>query len=151
MKLYSVIILLALTGILLSGCGDEETPSAKKSQLSNLSGTWEPTSVTVSGVDVTSAYSTFALTLLGSANSDVFEYVVTGRPEVSPWPSRGTWSFGSDMKSEIMRDPGTGDALFLSYSVTNSRLIVEFSFIGSGYQSRTKSAEGIWIYTFEKK
>lgn len=151
MKNYAIIILLGLTGFFLSGCNDEETPSAKEKQLSNLSGTWELASVTMGGVDVTPEYSSFELTLSGSARSDVFDYVVAGRPELSPWPVRGTWSFGPDLKSEIMRDPGTDDALLMSYSVTGSRLVVEFTFIGLGYQARTRSAEGIWIYTFEKK
>jgi hypothetical protein len=151
MKIFNIIILLGLTGIFLSSCGEEETPSAKKNQLSELSGTWKLTSVTMSGVDVTPEYSAFELTLSGSASGDVFSYSVVGRPELSPWPTRGTWSFGSDVKSELMRDPGTDDAIIMDYSVTDSQLVVEFAFIGTGYQARASSAEGIYIYTFEKK
>jgi hypothetical protein len=146
MKIYSIIILLGLTGIFLSGCGDDaEVPSAKAKQLTKLSGTWELTSVTMSGVDVTSEYSAFELTLSGSASGDVFSYSVVGRPELSPWPTRGTWSFGSDLKSEIMRDPDTDDAIIMDYSVTDSQLVVEFAFIGSGYQARASSAERFYI------
>jgi hypothetical protein len=152
MKIYSILILLSLTGVLLSGCGDDEqTSSAKSKQLNKLSGTWELTSVTMSGVDVTPEYSALELTLSGAASGDVFSYSVVGRPELSPWPTRGTWSFGSDLKSEIMRDPGTDDALSINYSVTDSQLMIEFAFIGSGYQARASSAEGIYVFTFEKK
>jgi hypothetical protein len=143
--------MLGLTGIFLSGCSDDESPSAKETLLNNLSGTWQVASVTVDNADVTQDYAAFELTLSGSAKSDVFAYAVTGRPELSPWPAGGTWSFGTDMKSEIVRDQGT-DNLLINYSITDSQLTIGFMFSGLGYNaSRIRSSEGNWVYTFAKK
>lgn len=143
--------MLGLTGIFLSSCSDDESPSAKAKQLSNLSGTWQVATVTVDGTDVTQDYSAFELTLSGSAKTDVFTYAVTGRPALSPWPAGGTWSFGTDLKSEIVRDQGT-DNLLINYSITDSQLTMGFMFSGLGYNaSRIRSSEGNWVYTFTKK
>src|SRR6187399_2511 len=106
MKLYNrMIVILGLTGIILSGCSDNETPSAKEKQLNSISGTWKVTAVSMDNVDVTSEYPSFELTISGSAKSDVFVYGVVGRPDLSPWPAGGTWSFGSDVKTALVRDP----------------------------------------------
>src|SRR6187402_1306932 len=129
MKLYiRILIALGLTGIFLSGCGEGEGPSAKEKQLNNLSGTWEVSSVTVDENDVTTDYTTFEVTLSGSANADVFAYGVTGRPDLSPWPAGGTWSFGSDLNSDFVRDPETADELLIDYSVTDTQLTMAFTF-----------------------
>ena len=153
MKLYTrMIAILGLTGMILSGCNDDEKPSVKASQLNSLSGTWEVTAVTMDNVDVTSAYSSFDLTLSGSTKSDVFAYGATGRPDLSPWPAGGTWSFGTDVKSELVRDPNTVDVLHVDYTVTKTELTIEFMFNGEGYDgSRVNSAAGNWTYTFTKK
>src|SRR5688572_15060609 len=153
MKLYNrMIVILGLTGIFLSGCGDDETPSAKAKQLNTISGTWEIASVTIDNVDVTSEYSAFELTLSGSASSEVFAYGVVGRPGLSPWPAGGTWNFGSDLKSDLVRDPNTVDVLHMNYAVTKTQLTIEFMFTGLGYEaSRVNSVEGNWVYMFTKK
>ena len=147
-------IMLGLTGLILSGCSNEDpAPSKKEKQLNKLSDTWVVTSVTMDGGDVTPEYAAFELTLSGTANSAVFAYGVIGRPLLSPWPSGGTWNFGSDITTEITRDPGTPDQLQMIYSVTDTQLIVEFSFSGEGYNAPTRvnSAAGDWIYTFGRK
>lgn len=153
MKLFNrLIVILGLTGILLSGCGDDESPSAKAKQLSIISGTWKISNVKVDNADVTSEYPSFELTLSGSAKSDVFAYGIVGRPDLSPWPAGGTWSFGSDLKSNLVRDPSTSDVLNMNYTVTKTQLTIDFMFNGLGYDaSRVNSAAGNWVYTFTKK
>jgi hypothetical protein len=151
MKVYNrILVMLGLTGFILSSCGsDDPSPSQKEKQLTKLSDTWVVTSVTLDEGDVTSAYANFELTLSGSANAAA--YGVVGRPALCPWPSGGTWEFGSDMTTDITRDPGTIDELHMNYSVTTTQLIISFSFNGEGYNARTNSAAGSWLYTFAKK
>jgi hypothetical protein len=155
MKVYNrIVIILGLTGMILSGCGkDDPAPSQEEKQLNKLSDTWVVNTVTMDGGDVTSDYSSFELTLSGSANSAVYAYGVIGRPLLSPWPSGGTWTFGSDVVTDIRRDPGTGDQLQMNYTVTDTQLTIEFSFSGTGYNApaRVNSAAGNWIYTFARK
>jgi hypothetical protein len=153
MKLNNrILVVLGLTGILLSGCSEEETPNQKDKQLNKLSGTWVVTSATMGSMDYTEDYSNFELTLSGSSSATVYAYAVAGRPEVSPWLQGGTWSFGSDVKAMITRDPETIDELQMIYSATDTQLVVEFSFTGAGYEaSRVNSVEGNWEYIFAKK
>ena len=152
MKAYKIVMILGLAGLTLSSCSEDETPSQKEKQLKKLSDTWVVTSVTMDGGDVTSDYSSFELTLSGSAGSSVFAYGVIGRPEVSPWPSGGTWTFGSAIFSQLIRDPDTDDELDIAYAVTNTTLEIDFHFSGEGYQTgKVKSAEGHWEYTFMRK
>src|SRR6187551_3223656 len=154
MKPYiRIMIALGLTGVILASCDNNksEDPSPIEVQLSNLSGTWKASSVTVDGTDVKSDYAAFELTLSGSANADVFAYGVTGRPKLSPWPAGGTWKFGADLNSDLVRDPGTADELSMDYSITGSQLTIKFIFTGIGYNSRVSTSEGNWVYTFTKK
>jgi hypothetical protein len=152
MKLINrILLMLSLTGIILSGCSDEETPSAKEKQLEKLSGTWAITSATLGSTDYTDEYASFELTLSGSASTSVYAYGVVGRPEVSPWLAGGTWSFGSDIKTMITRDPSTVDALNMTYTVNGEQLTVEFTFSGDGYNARVNSVSGNWTYVFAKK
>src|SRR6187551_1310474 len=143
MKLYSrIMIVLGLTAVFLASCDNKnEDPSPKEVQLNNLSGTWKVSSATVDGSDVKSDYAAFELTLSGSANADVFAYGVTGRPDLSPWPAGGTWKFGADLNSDLVRDPATADELSMDYSITGSQLTVKFIFNGVGYNgSRVNTA-----------
>lgn len=148
-----VIAILILTStVLLSACGSDEPTSSQEKQLKKLSATWVVTNVTGDGTDYTDEYRDFELTLSGSSNSSVYAYGVLGRPEISPWPSGGTWVFGTDVKTTITRDSGTSDQLAIAYSVTDSQLTIMFSFSGDGYESsRVNSVSGNWTYTFVKK
>lgn len=143
--------MLSLTGTLLSGCSEDETPTQMDKQLNKLSGTWVVTSATMGGTDYTDDYSNFELSLSGSSSASVYTYAVAGRPEISPWLPGGTWSFGSDIKTMITRDPDTADELSMMYSVTDSELIIEFSFTGTGYEARVNSVGGNWEYQFSRK
>jgi hypothetical protein len=103
------------------------------------------------GGNVAAEYSDFELTLSGSGSPSVFAYGVAGRPALSPWPAGGTWKFGSGITTDITRDPATIDELQMNYSVTETQLIVSFSFSGEGYNARVGSSAGSWVFTFAKK
>lgn len=137
----------------MTGCSDDEkAPSQEAKQLNQLSGTWVVTSATLDGSNVTSDYSSFELTLSGSANAAVYAYGVTGRPLLSPWPAGGTWAFGTNLENSMLRDPGTDDELSISYGVSETQLTITFMFNGTGYEaSRVNSAEGDYEFTMIRK
>jgi len=154
MKVYKkMILVIGMAGAILlqTGCSDDETKSEKDTQLDKLSHTWELTSAKLDGADA-EGYESFEVTLSGSAGASVFAYGVVGRPEVSPWPSGGTWTFGPTISSQLVRDPDTDDELDIAYVVTNTTLEIDFQFSGEGYETgKVRSAEGHWEYTFTKK
>jgi hypothetical protein len=149
--MYKILVAFGVTGFIFSGCSDDESLSATEKQLDKLSGTWVISEATMSSTDYTDEYADFELTLSGSAGTSVYAYGVVGRPVSSPWPAGGTWSFGSDIKTDIVRDPGTSDELEVTYAVSGSQLIITFLYAGDGYNARVGSVSGNWTYTFERK
>lgn len=141
-KLFCVLMGLCL----LSACGKdgEPEPSIEEKQLELLARTWKAGTVTLDGVDISAEYTSFQLALQkGEPNS----YTVTGRPPLGPWKSGGTWTFGSNAETKIVRDSGA-DQLDLTYEVTETSLRLTFSFASDGYTNRATSAQGEWIMTF---
>lgn len=153
MKSYSkILIVIAVASVVFFGCGsDDKAVNEEEVQLDKLSETWVVSSVEKDNQPV-EGYESFELTLSGSTNSAVYAYGVVGRPLISPWPSGGTWAFGSTVSSQITRDPATVDELDITYSMTSTTLEMDFLFNGTGYEaSRVNSAEGHWVFTFSKK
>ncbi len=144
-----------LVGFLaLQSCKKDDGPgqSIEDIQLGKLQKTWTTTSVTLDGTvqDATNNadYSNFTLTLSGTAGATSFGYSAAGRPALSPWPPSGNWSFGASPETQIIRDPGTGDELAITYSVTDTQLQITFTFSGAGYPARTSNVKGQWVFTF---
>lgn len=134
--------------ILMSGCKKSSGPgeSVQDIQLGKLSKSWKFSSVTLDDVAQT-GYDNFVLTISGTAGNTTFTYSCAGRPSTSPWPSNGNWSFGASPETQIIRDPGTGDELNITYSVTDSQLQITFAFSGTGYPGRTSNVNGQWVFT----
>lgn len=153
MKNFRIVLLFALVVALFtySGCGGDSTPEEPLSdqQLSKLAKTWKVQSVTLDGVDKTSDYNAFQIVLSGTKGNTSFGYNTSGRPTLSPWKSSGAWEFGTDVKTQIIRDKGTADELAMTYSVTESTLQITFTFSGSGYTSRTGVVKGQWVYNMK--
>lgn len=150
MKSFIKIFLILVCAGLLS-CSKSDSPSTEGKLLSKLTNTWQVTSAELNDV-LQEGYESFELTISGSAGSAVFAYGVVGRPQVSPWPSGGTWNFGETATSQIIRDPGSADELVITYQVTNTQLIIDFQYAGEGFNAaKAASTEGHWVFTFEKK
>lgn len=147
------LVMIAMLGVFitLSACKKDKGPSEETVQLGKLSDTWTLTSVSKDGTEKL-GYDNFTLTLAGTQSADHFTYATSGRPELSPWPVGGTWKFGN-VQTQIIRDPGSIHELFISYTLTNTELTMKFNFDGEGYRSngRAASAEGSWIFTFNKQ
>ena len=154
MKLKKEILLklslFAFTALLINCSSKHNSPSGEEIQLNKLSATWNITSVTKDGV-AESGYDNLKLTLSGSTASQTYVYSVAGRPAKGPWPAGGSWSFGSDVVRQLIRDKGTPDELPMSYSITGNTMTLQFQFTGIGYVGgKIDAASGNWSFVLSR-
>jgi hypothetical protein len=152
MKIIKGLGSLALLGILLvySSCGggSDPAPPITDVQIGKLNKTWRITSVTLDGViqngsNNTSDYTGFQLVLAGTTGGTSVNYTATSRPALSPWQPSGSFTFGTNAETELVRN----DDVDVTYSVTDTQLQMTFSFSGSGY-TRSAVVSGVWVFTF---
>lgn len=139
------VLFIGMT-FLFSDCKKSSGPgqSPQDAQLVKLSKTWKVTGtndVTLDGTPQT-GYSSFTLTVNGTAGQTTFGYTTGGRPPLSPWAGSGTFTFGSDFATQLTRD----DGLALTYSVSDTQLQMTFNYTGNGF-SRTNNVKGNWVFT----
>jgi hypothetical protein len=149
---FIIYSLISAMLIFTSGCkskNDDPEP-VTSIQLTKLTKTWKLIEVTVDGTTKKSDYLSFELVIDGVKGNDLFSYSVVARPSLSPWPQSGSWSFGTNPESEIVRDPDTDDEITMQYEVTENTLQISFEFSGEGYASRTRDVGGEWVFTFGK-
>lgn len=153
MKAFRLLLFFALVIALFtySGCGGGDTPEEPITdvQLGKLTKTWKVASVSLDGVDKTSDYTNFQLTLTGTKGTTSFGYTTAGRPTLSPWKSGGSWEFGTAVQTQIIRDKGTADELAMTYAVTETTLQITFTYSGAGYTARTGVVKGQWVYNLK--
>lgn len=152
-------MMLALLGLLITysscgGGGGNEKP-IQEVQLEKLSKTWKLTGVTLDGASRNTEYSANAanamtLTITGSPTATSYAYTTANRPSLSPWKASGTWAYGTDVATQIVRDPDNAtDKLDITYSVTETQLQMTFTFNGNGYaNTREEVVKGVWVFTF---
>ncbi|MFM9838964.1 MAG: hypothetical protein ACKVOQ_11910 [Cyclobacteriaceae bacterium] len=152
MKALKSLLLIVSIGVLftLSNCGSPSpTPEpVADQQLAKLSKTWKITNVKLDGADKTTSYPGFQLIVTGTKGATSFGYTTSGRPLLSAWKSSGTWAFGTDPLTMLVRDPdSTTDKLDMTYTVSESTLTISFNYQGAGY-TRTDVVKGAWVFTF---
>lgn len=148
LKILSFVLVLT---VLFSACkkNDPTPPSIQDQQLGKLTASWKASSAKLEGTEQP-GYENFVLTISGTAGATSFGYTAGGRPSNSPWPASGTWKFGDNPESQIVRDPG-GDEVIMTYSVSDTELQVTFNFSGVGYpSSRVANVKGEWVFAFKK-
>jgi len=158
-RVLSLLILVFVTTFYMS-CkkDDDDKQTQEEIQFNKLKGGWSLASATDDSGDRTGDFSNLVLTLGGTyVEGGLYEYSFTGtRPDPSPWKVSGTWEFGTDKSKDITRDPGTTDEIPMTYTVSDTQLIVNFTIPdGSpgwdGGTSRIKSVKGNWAFTFNKQ
>jgi hypothetical protein len=156
-RILSLLILIAIT-LFYVGCGDKEEnkDTEEKQQLDKLKGSWTLVSAN-DGQDRTSGFPNLVLTLAGNyVEGGTYNYSFTGtRPDPSPWPADGTWKFGTNKSTQIIRDPGGVNEVAMTYQVTATDLIISFNVPdgSSGWEggtTRINSVTGDWTFTFSK-
>ena len=151
---FLTLIAFSATALFYTGCGsdDGDQKSDEQTQLEALSKTWTVTSVKLDDVDRTSDFEneSMKLTISGAfATGATYNYSLTGnRPEPSPWPASGTWKFGSDVKSQMIRDPGS-ENLEMNYSISGNTLTIDFECTTCDFAGgKVSSVNGPWVFVF---
>ena len=143
--------------LLMVSCKSEPDPTIQEVQLKKLVRTWTLNSIELDGVNkkTSSEYNNFKLTLSGTYSTAApdaeYSYSVSGRPQLSPWPSSGKWKFGTGTpQSQIVRDAGTDNEVAVTYSLQENplQLTVSFNYQGSGIAGRTSVVKGNWELVF---
>ena len=157
LRVLSLLILVAVS-LFYAGCGgdEEKKDTEEKKQLDKLLGSWTLVSAD-DGTPRTDSFANLVLTLSGNyAEGGTYNYSFTGtRPDPSPWPASGTWKFGTNKLTDMIRDPSTASEIPMTYSVTDTSLEINFTVPdgSSGWQggtSRIKSVTGNWTFVFTK-
>lgn len=162
LRVLTLLILVAVSAS-YTGCRDDDdkTDTEEKKQLNKLLGSWTLQSADDGTVRtdefVTDAGQPLVLTLKGSyVEGGTYNYGLTGkRPDRSPWPAEGTWKFGTNKQTDMIRDPATASEIAMTYTVTDTNLEISFTVPdgSDGWQggtSRISSVTGNWTFTFTK-
>ena len=160
------LLVLVVVITFYAGCkkNPENEDTEEKKQLEKLVGDW--TLVTANdGQDRTTDFinevpepdEPLILHIEGaySGEGKTYNYRFTGtRPNPSPWPESGIWKFGNPKSTQIIRDPGGVNEIAMTYTVTETNLIISFTVpdgsAGWPGSSRVKNVIGDWEFTFEK-
>lgn len=156
LRTLSLLILVGVA-IFYTGCKDknENTDTEEKKQLTKLVGAWTLQSAN-DGQDRTSDFTGVVLHLEGNYTGEgkTYNYNLTGtRPDPSPWPESGTWKFGNPKTTQIIRDPSGVNEITMTYSVTDTDLIISFTVPdgSAGWPGgRVNNVIGDWEFTFTK-
>jgi hypothetical protein len=153
MKIVVRILSLLLVSALMINCDSSGngSKSAEETQLEKLVGNWSLGSVTLDGSPRTD-FGGVVMTIAGTFNSTggTYSYSFTGTlPSPSPWPKNGTWQFGADPASQIVR---LQDNQPINYSVNGNELMMTFTYSGGGFAGgRTEVVAGTWTFNFTKQ
>lgn len=161
-RLLSLFILAAIASF-YSSCKEkgEDKKTDEEVQLGKLKSVWTLVSAN-DGQDRTADFADanhpeLKLTLEGNyVDGGTYNYSFTGhRPDPSPWPLSGTWKFGTNKLTDIIRDPGSQSETAMNYQVTDTDLIITFNVPDgsdgwAGGDSRIRSVSGDWTFTFTK-
>ncbi|MBX2913639.1 MAG: hypothetical protein KF856_00070 [Cyclobacteriaceae bacterium] len=140
---------ISLVGFcLFMACSSNEQPQPgiEEQQLQKLTKVWVANTVTLNGV-VQTGYENFRLSLNNSTSSP-FPYQTNNRPSTSPWPASGTWTFGNDPLTQLIREPASAQQLSMNYTVSATELQLSFTFSGTGFTGKSKSVDGQWVFKF---
>ncbi len=121
--------------------------SSKVLLIDNLVGTWHTQSVTYDGDDQMGDYAGFQISIL-KASGEAMTFTTSGRPaKLTPWDASGTFIFGPSPDSQLER----GDGVELKYAVDGNTLVLTMeNYSGTGYNGRTSTVAGDWIFTLTK-
>jgi len=150
--LRAVLSLVILATIIaFSGCGPKPGNSEPlpDKQFGLLSKDWKVGTVLLGATDSTVHWNNFVLSITGTkGNASSYGYSCTGRPSRSVWPASGTWVFGTDPTTQILRSDDA--AITYTIDAAGKNLQLKFSFSGSGY-TRISNLTGDWTFNLVPK
>jgi hypothetical protein len=146
---YTILIILLIAVLFYTGCSsdDETEASVTEQQIEKLKGSWKATTVTLDEVEQDS-YAAFTLAITPNTKSSV-HYAIAGNPDYSPWISEFGGRFSFDE-----RDPATyllrEDEVSIHYNITETLLVMEFTYQQGLEGGRQAAISGNWRFTFSK-
>lgn len=151
------LVTVASLALFFANCGGSESGgSAKeKTQLKKLSGTWEILSADLQGDDRIDDFTGFTLTISGTYDSDSpegpYNYSVSGsRPDPSPWPASGTWTFASISGNEGNLLRGDDDVPMHYKFTSDGQLTLEIVCETCNYEgAKTNEVNGTWTFVLD--
>ena len=149
-RILSLMVLVALATFYVSCGGDGGNEKSDTDvQIEKLNGTWKVSSVTQDGAAPALNHDAMTLTSQGTAGNTTISFNVSGRPQgPSAWAPSGNLTFGSNVKQNLTRD----DNVSINYSVTETTLVMDFTFNRDPYQAgRVSSVQGSWHFEFTKQ
>lgn len=156
-RTLSLFTIASLTLFFANCGGDDPKKSKEEVQLGKLKKTWTIVSAELDGDPRTADFTGFTLEISGTYDKNAepgdypYDYTVSGsRPTPSPWPGppgTGTWEFGGDPETLIVRDDGVG----IVYSINSSgQLTLQFTCDGCNYDgARTVEVDGNWEFVLD--
>lgn len=153
-RILSLFTLLAVA-TLYTSCdgGDDPKKTQEEIQLDKLkANVWTLSSAELGTTDRTTDFANLKMTFTGTyVAGGTYGYSFTGtRPNPSPWPASGTWKFGSNVTTQMVRlddDPDLG----MNYVLTDTQLTITFTYDGAGFAGgRVEQVIGDWEFIFTK-
>jgi len=138
--LLTIMINCSLT--LISSCGGDSDSPSKSAEVTAIltSATWKIHSVTVDGTDQTDLYENLTL------NFSSKRYTSTNGQPV--WPASGTWTFGNEDASILIRSDGVEVTI---HEATNTSLKLGLTWNETTMgQGRGSSLSGDHLFSFVK-
>ncbi|HEY0744976.1 MAG TPA: hypothetical protein VGD40_26105 [Chryseosolibacter sp.] len=151
-----LLTLLAFVGfgLFFASCGKDPSDdrTAEEKQLDQLKSNWALVSAN-DGSDRTTDFQNVVLSITGTfSQGGTYQYNLAGTlPSPSPWPQQGTWQFGTDPLTQIVRDPDSAIEIDATYTVSATELEIRFLIPDNWVGGRTQSVSGNWTFKFAKQ
>jgi hypothetical protein len=146
-----IFILLLAAALIQTACSDDDSASqtAAEEQAEKLTGRWKATTVTLDGA-TQEAYAETVFTLSSLTSGTNMSYIIEENPDQSPWriSSGGRLFFDAqDPTKYLTRE----DDVRISYEVTETTLIFEFTYAEPATTGRIAGIVGEWKFVFAKQ
>ncbi|MBT1686086.1 hypothetical protein [Dawidia soli] len=146
-----ILLLVAAGGLLSTACQDDDSHSktAADEQIEKLTGRWKATTVTLDGA-VQEAYAETVFTVSPLTAGTNMSYTIEENPSDSPWraASGGRLFFDTQDPTEYLTRE---DDVRISYDVTETTLIFEFTYAEPSSTGRTDGVVGDWKFVLTKE
>lgn len=147
-RIFMLLLAAAITQI---ACSDDDSTSktAAEEQSEKLNGRWEVTTVTLDGA-MQDAYAETVFTLSPLTSGTNMSYSIERNPDQSPWRASAGGRLFFDAQ-EPTKSLTREDDVRISYEVTETTLVFEFTYAEPSTTGRMNGIVGEWKFVFRKQ